>query len=256
MKQVKRIYIVGHPGAGKAVCGKYLAEKLHWDFIDADLGIELKTGALVNDVLGQEGNEYFRQYENKILTQFADQENVIVNTDAGVVLSEKNREFLKNEFVVFVTCPLDVQLERFSKHSPSLLESSDLKTLLSSLHERDAIFESIANHVGDTSVGSIDEHLNGILTTAGLESSVVTDKAVKLDESDYKHLHRETHKPVELTEQQATVLKLLAHGKSAKEIARDLDISYRTVEGHLATIKDILGCSSSKDLIALYLGKI
>jgi len=45
---------------------------------------------------------------------------------------------------------------------------------------------------------------------------------------------------------------LLAQGKSAKEIAQQLDISYRTVEGYIEKIMELLGCTSSKELIALY----
>jgi len=47
-------------------------------------------------------------------------------------------------------------------------------------------------------------------------------------------------------------VKLLAQGKSSKEIARMMNISYRTVEGYLAQAMEQLGCVSSKELIALY----
>lgn len=57
---------------------------------------------------------------------------------------------------------------------------------------------------------------------------------------------------MQLGTQQALCLKHLAQGKSAKEIARELHISFRTVEGTLAKVMEILGCASSKELIALY----
>ena len=60
------------------------------------------------------------------------------------------------------------------------------------------------------------------------------------------------HIPVQLTQQQAICLKFLAQGKSAKKIALDMKISYRTVEGTLAKTMEMLGCSSSKELIAVY----
>ena len=63
------------------------------------------------------------------------------------------------------------------------------------------------------------------------------------------------HIPVQLTQQQAICLKFLAQGKSAKKIALDMKISYRTVEGTLAKTMELLGCSSSKELIAVYHGK-
>jgi shikimate kinase len=47
-------------------------------------------------------------------------------------------------------------------------------------------------------------------------------------------------------------LKLLVQGKTAKEIAQDMHISYRTVEDYIAKTIELLGCTSSKELIALY----
>lgn len=64
--------------------------------------------------------------------------------------------------------------------------------------------------------------------------------------------HKETQKPVNLTAQQQNCLTWLLQGLSSKEIARKLNISHRTVEEHLARIKKILGCRTSKELILFY----
>src|SRR3990167_2430628 len=254
MSKIKRIIIVGHPGAGKAVLGRAIADRLHWDYIDADYGIELTTGAPVDQILGEVGNEGLRNCEYKILDENKHRENIVLNTDAGIVLSERNRESIKNNFyVVFVNVGVDVQLERLSMNNPPLLANSDIKSLLNIIHERDPFFREVANIEINTDDGSVDAHVMAVVNDATLYESIVKDGSIKIDELDLVHLHRITHKPVKLSEQQAVVLKLLAHGKSAKEIAQDLDISYRTVEGHLANIKEILGCSSSVDLISLYL---
>lgn len=45
---------------------------------------------------------------------------------------------------------------------------------------------------------------------------------------------------------------LLIKGHSAKEIAQQLNISYRTVEHHITTIRQLLGYRNSKELIADY----
>lgn len=54
-----------------------------------------------------------------------------------------------------------------------------------------------------------------------------------------------------LTPHQHTVLRMLADGLSAKEIARKLDISSRTVESHKYQIMESLGAQSSAELIRL-----
>lgn len=55
-------------------------------------------------------------------------------------------------------------------------------------------------------------------------------------------------KPGVLTSREQTVLVLLAEGKSNKEVARDLDISVRTVETHRKNIKGKLEISSTAGL--------
>ncbi|WP_419421496.1 helix-turn-helix transcriptional regulator (plasmid) [Legionella sp. D16C41] len=64
-----------------------------------------------------------------------------------------------------------------------------------------------------------------------------------------------TDTPVRISEQQAISLKYLSRGKTAKEIAREMGISYRTVEVYIAQLKEKLECDSSKELISIYLSK-
>lgn len=54
-----------------------------------------------------------------------------------------------------------------------------------------------------------------------------------------------------LTPHQRAILRMVADGLSAKEIARKLDISSRTVESHKYQIMESLGAQSSAELIRL-----
>jgi len=54
---------------------------------------------------------------------------------------------------------------------------------------------------------------------------------------------------VSLTRRQREVLQLFAEGHSAKEVAKILHISVRTAEGHKAQIMNLLGASSTADLV-------
>jgi two-component system, NarL family, response regulator NreC len=53
----------------------------------------------------------------------------------------------------------------------------------------------------------------------------------------------------ELTSRQREVLQLIAQGKRMKEIAADLNISVRTVEGHKSQLLVALGVKSTADLV-------
>jgi DNA-binding CsgD family transcriptional regulator len=65
-------------------------------------------------------------------------------------------------------------------------------------------------------------------------------------------IHHELNLPIHFPKQQARCLLLMLQGKSAKEIAKELHISFRTVEYYFDKTRKQLGCSSNKKLIALY----
>lgn len=65
-------------------------------------------------------------------------------------------------------------------------------------------------------------------------------------------IHKRLNRPIYLSSQQSKCLTILMKGKSAKEIAIEMKLSHRTIEHYIASLKEILGCTSSKDLITSY----
>lgn len=251
--QSKRIFILGHPGAGKAVLGKAVAEKLGWQFIDADFGLEFHIGRQLTDIIGKEGEKLFHQSESEVIASLIKQENIVVTTDASIICNKKSCDLLSSELTVYLQVSTEVQLDRLMRNPAPLLLTADVKTFLANLHEqRDHLYEEYCKLSINGDDGDLDKHVSIILEKLGADTKISSEAL--LDKKDLIIFHKTLHTPVQLTEQQAICLKLLAQGKTSKEIARDLNISYRTVEGYIAKMTEILGCSSSKELIALYLG--
>jgi shikimate kinase len=100
----------------------------------------------------------------------------------------------------------------------------------------------------DTDDSALEKHVDHIVQIV-LKNHAIKPAVEKLDTTFF---HKSLHTPIHLTNQQARCLKFLAQGQSAKEIAREMTISYRTVEGNLAKTMELLGCTSSKELVALY----
>ena len=55
MNQVSRIFIIGHPGAGKALLAKTVAQALGWRYVDADFGLESHIGRHLHEIFGEQG---------------------------------------------------------------------------------------------------------------------------------------------------------------------------------------------------------
>jgi shikimate kinase len=168
MSQYKRIFMIGHPGAGKAVVATVLAKKLGWQFIDADLGLEADMGRTMKEIVGPQGEEAFHHCLSEILTGHLSKENIVVATDASIVLSEKNRQLLSSEMVVYLKVTTPVQLERMAHNPPPLLANVDRQAFLNKLHqERDPIYEQAARLSLNTDDNALDDHVLRIIKALG-----------------------------------------------------------------------------------------
>lgn len=83
-----------------------------------------------------------------------------------------------------------------------------------------------------------------------------TPKEAKKNTSLLSIIHKDLNMPIFLSNQQSQCLRLLTHGKTSKEIATEMKLSYRTVEHYLERIKKLLGCSNNKELIIFYLDQL
>lgn len=254
MNHPKRIFIVGHPGAGKALLSKTLAEKLQWNFIDADIGLEYRIGKPLIEILGAEGSQDFYECQFNILQSLTKLTNVVVATDVSVVCDPKNRELLAKEFVVYLKTNTATQIERTARNPMPLLLSDHIDSLFDYLHEdRDSFFLALSDLTIDGNESNLDKHVTDLVLNIFEKEDIAPDASkVTLDRKDMVLFHKSLGMPIHLPNHQAICLKLLAQGKSSKEIARILNISHRTVEGYIAKMTDETGCLSSKELIALY----
>jgi dephospho-CoA kinase len=69
MKQSENIYLVGLMGAGKTTIGRQLARTLKIPFYDSDKAIEERTGVDIPTIFEFEGEEGFRNREQKMIQQ-------------------------------------------------------------------------------------------------------------------------------------------------------------------------------------------
>jgi shikimate kinase len=182
------------------------------------------------------------------------QENIVVTTDPSIVCTEKNRQLLSSEFVVYLQVSTPVQMKRISREPAPLLSITDLQIFLDKLHqERDSLYEQNANFSINSDDSALEKHVSSIINIILEEKDKKNVlKQVRLDKRDTVIFHKNLHIPVMLSDKQAKCLKLLAQGKTSKEIGHHMNVSYRTAEDYIAKMIELVGCSSSKELIALY----
>ncbi|MFA6058635.1 MAG: shikimate kinase [Taibaiella sp.] len=172
MTSPKRMFIIGHTGALKALTGEALASKLGLQFIDANPGLERYVGKHLNEILGTQGEEAFHECEAKIIAQYISKNHIVVILEEAVIATQKNRELLSAEFVVYLKVSTQVQMERWSSGRTPLLPIENLQAFLEKQHlERDHLFAEVATLTVDST--SVEENVKQIIKQGKLNVAQV-----------------------------------------------------------------------------------
>lgn len=145
MNKPKRIFIVGHMGAGKFLLAEALAKKLGWQLIDANPSLERYIGRSLKEIIGEQGEVVFHDCEAEIISQHINKEHIVVLLEEAVIATKKNRALLSNEFVIYLKVSTSTQIERMRDGRTPLLPIANLKEFLDKQHiERDSLYEEVA----------------------------------------------------------------------------------------------------------------
>jgi shikimate kinase len=153
MSRFENIYLIGLMGAGKTTIGRSLARALAVPFYDSDKAIEESTGVDIPTIFEFEGEEGFRDREQKMLQQLTKINGIVLATGGGAVLREENRSLLKeNGFIVYLQCSVDRILERTRRDSQRPLLNTDnprerIETLFT---QREPLYLACADYKIDT----------------------------------------------------------------------------------------------------------
>ena len=174
MSRFENIYLVGLMGAGKTTIGRQLARTLKLPFYDSDKAIEESTGVDIPTIFEFEGEEGFRDREQKMLQQLTKMDGIVLATGGGAILREENRQLLKdNGFIVYLQCSVDRILERTRRDTQRpLLNTENPRERIETLFaQREPLYLSCADYKIDTGI---------------LQSKVVVNHILE----EYKSVHR------------------------------------------------------------------
>lgn len=164
----ENIYLIGLMGAGKTTIGRQLAKALKMPFYDSDKAIEEATGVNIPTIFEFEGEEGFRDREQKMIRQLTELEGIVLATGGGAILREENRRLLQeNGFVVYLKCSVNRILERTRKDTQRpLLRTDNPRARLESLYaEREPLYSACADFKVDTGIMPSKTAVNRILET-------------------------------------------------------------------------------------------
>ena len=153
MSRFENIYLIGLMGAGKTTIGRQLARALKLPFYDSDKAIEENTGVDIPTIFEFEGEQGFRDREEKMLKQLTKMQGIVLATGGGSILRSENRKLLKeNGFVVYLQCSVDKILERTRRDTqrPLLNTENPRERIETLLTEREPLYIACADFKIDT----------------------------------------------------------------------------------------------------------
>lgn len=107
-QQMGNIVLIGMPGTGKSLIGKFLAELTGKTLQDTDAKIEEEAKMTIPEIFEKEGETGFRDRESAICKKLGKERNLIIATGGGAILRPENVDALRqNGTLVHITRSID-----------------------------------------------------------------------------------------------------------------------------------------------------
>jgi shikimate kinase len=124
-----KIFLVGMMGSGKSFWTKKIAKWIKSAGYDLDSLIEMNEEKTISEIFSEDGEEYFRKVESKILKWFKEKKKYALATGGGTPCNQENIDFMKKEgIIIWLDEPIEVLVARLSAekaHRPLIANLND-----------------------------------------------------------------------------------------------------------------------------------
>lgn len=139
------VILIGMSGAGKSTLGVLLAKALGYSFTDTDLLIQQREGRLLQNIIDEEGLDYFMDTEEQTVSS-VEAERCVISTGGSVVYSDRAMAHLCSlGRVVYLSVPfeeLEKRLSNIKTRGIVFKGSNDLRAVY---EERLPLYEKYAD---------------------------------------------------------------------------------------------------------------
>lgn len=146
---MNNIILIGMPSCGKSTVGILLAKALGYQFIDCDLLIQERAGALLHEIIAEKGAERFLALENEICATITADRTVISTGGSAVYGKEAMAHLGSIGKVIYLRISLQVLTKRLGDYVHRGVVLREGYTLKDLYEERDALYEKYADYIVD-----------------------------------------------------------------------------------------------------------
>lgn len=164
----KNITLIGMPGSGKSTVGVLLAKTLGYRFLDADLLIQQREGALLQDILDQRGVEGFLDVEENVICSLDCAGTVIAPGGSAVCREQAALRLKELGLVVYLHVPLAELERRISNITTRGIAMAPGQTLADVYAIREPLYRKYADLTVDvTGQNTLEDTVAAVLDRLG-----------------------------------------------------------------------------------------
>jgi shikimate kinase len=156
------LLLIGYRGTGKSAVAQHLALALAYDWVDADVELELRAGRSIAAIFADSGEAAFRDLESAELAELVRRKRTVIALGGGVVLRDENRALLRcGGKVVWLTADPETIHDRLaedpvsSARRPPLTSAGGLEEIRQLLAVRTPLYRECAELVVDKSPAEV-----------------------------------------------------------------------------------------------------
>jgi shikimate kinase len=168
------LLLIGYRGTGKTSVAQQLGLRLGWDWVDADVEVELRAGKCIAAIFADDGEEAFRDLETAIVTELAQRERTVMALGGGVILRPENRAAIRQAGqVVWLTATPETLWQRIiadvttQQRRPNLTAAGGISEINVMLGRRLPFYQQCALLEVDTEAKSPAEIAEEIIARLG-----------------------------------------------------------------------------------------
>ncbi len=106
------VVLIGFMGSGKSTVGRHLADELGREFVDLDREIEADAGHPIETIFALDGEQQFRDREQRTLERVLQRQGVVVAAGGGAPMREANWRLMRSKGTVVALTAEPAELAR------------------------------------------------------------------------------------------------------------------------------------------------